>query len=98
MKCARFDPDGFFFLTYRSDAIGLTLAYKCADATTFEIPFLVAVPSYRGKGVEKALLALILQYCKDKGATRVVLKGAPANLKATYDDGVFQACLEAGFE
>ena len=60
----RFDPDGFFFLTYRSNAIGLTLAYRCVDdPNAFEVPFLVCVPSHRNKGVEKALLALILQYC-----------------------------------
>ena len=64
VKNARFDPDGFFFLTYRSNAIGLTLAYRCEDdPNTFELPFLVAVPNHRNKGVEKALLALILQYC-----------------------------------
>ena len=61
VQSARFDPDGFFFLTTRSNAIGLTLAYRAVDEeTTFEIPFLVAVPSHRNKGVEKALLALIL--------------------------------------
>ena len=64
----RFDPDGFFFLTYRSNAIGLTLAYKVAndneEEIIYEIPFLVCVPSHKDKGVEKALLALILQYCK----------------------------------
>ena len=98
VKCDRFDPLGFFFLTYRSNAIGLTLAYKCADETTYEIPFLLTVPSHRNKGVEKALLALILEYCKNKGASRVILKGAPSNLQASYDDGVLQACLESGFE
>ena len=65
IKSARFDPDGFFFLTYRSNAIGLTLAYRCEDdPNTFELPFLVSVPNHRNKGVEKALLALILQYCQ----------------------------------
>ena len=98
VKCPRFDPLGFFFITYRSNAIGLTLAYKCADESTYEIPFLLAVPSHRNKGVEKALLALILEYCQKKGASRVLLKGAPTNLRASYDDGVLQACLEAGFE
>ena len=63
----RFDPDGFFFLTYRSNAIGLTLAYR-TDEHTFELPFLVCVPGHRNKGVEKALLALILQFCQRKGA------------------------------
>ena len=65
VKSDRFDPDGFFFLTYRSNAIGLTLAYRSTEEpNTFELPFLVCVPNHRNKGVEKALLALILQYCK----------------------------------
>ena len=98
VKNDRFDPDGFFFLTYRSNAIGLTLAFPAQDdPTTYELPYLVAVPSHRNKGVEKALLALILEYCKNKGATKVVLKGASPNLAASYQDGVSQACQEAGF-
>ena len=55
---------GFFFLTYRSQAIGLTLAYPSeTDPETYEIPFLLSVPSHRNKGVEQALLSLILTYC-----------------------------------
>ena len=85
----RFDPDGFFFLTYRSNAIGLTLAYPCADEpTTYEIPFLVAVPSHRNKGVEMALLALILEFCKKKGAAKVIVRAPPQALLASYGDGV----------
>ena len=61
---SRFDRDGFFFLTYRSQAIGLTLAMPQADdPTTYSIPFLCAVPNHRGKGVEAALLSLILTFC-----------------------------------
>mmetsp|Transcript_33783 Transcript_33783/g.41766 ORF Transcript_33783/g.41766 Transcript_33783/m.41766 type:complete len:133 (-) Transcript_33783:278-676(-) len=64
VKSERFDPEGFFFLTYRSNAIGLTLAYRCTDdPSCFELPYLVCVPNHRNKGVESALLALILQYC-----------------------------------
>ena len=89
MQSARFDPDGFFFLTYRSNAIGLTLAFPAQDdPTTFEVPFLVAVPSHRNKGVEKALLALILEYCKNKGGKKVVIKSPTPNLAASYEDGV----------
>ena len=89
VQSARFDPDGFFFLTYRSNAIGLTLAFPSQDdPTTFEVPFLVAVPSHRNKGVEKALLALILEYCKNKGGKKVVIKSPTPNLAASYQDGV----------
>ena len=82
---SRFDPDGFFFLTYRSNAIGLTLAYKVAgEKETFEIPYLVCVPSHRNKGVEKALLGLILGYVKKQGGTKVVLRGVESDLVASY--------------
>ena len=67
------------------------------EETTFEIPFLVCVPSHKNKGVEQSLLALILDYCKRKGATKVVLRGVTGNLAANYEDGTVQACLNAGF-
>ena len=60
---SRFDPMGFFFLTYRSQAIGLTLALRKSE-TEYEIPFLVCVPKHKEKGVEEALLSLILTYCQ----------------------------------
>ena len=55
---------------------------------TFEIPYLVAVPSHRGKGVEKALLALLLAYIKKQGGKKVILRGVTENLVASYNDGV----------
>ena len=48
---ANFDPNGFFFLTYRSQAIGLTFAVPTQNGE-FEIPYMVAVPSHLNKGVE----------------------------------------------
>ena len=72
IKDARFNPDGFYFLTYRSQAIGLTLAFpKADDPETYEIPYLVSATSHRNKGVEAALLSLILAFCKKAGAKRV---------------------------
>ena len=46
-----FDPNGFFFLTYRSQAIGLTLAVPTENGE-FWIPYMAAVPSHLNKGVE----------------------------------------------
>ena len=45
------DPMGFFFLTYRSQTIGLAFALSAGNGI-FEIPYLVCVPSFLGKGVE----------------------------------------------
>ena len=54
-----FDPDGFFFITYRSNAIGLTLALPDGKGG-WTIPFLTAVPNHYGKGVEMCLMSLVL--------------------------------------
>jgi ribosomal protein S18 acetylase RimI-like enzyme len=70
---AKFDPNGFFFLTYRSHAIGLCMAWPLGN-NEYELKFLCSVPSQRNKGVEEALLTLALEYCKNKGATRVIVK------------------------
>ena len=55
-----FDPDGFFFITYRSMPIGLTLALPTQEEGEWVIPYLTAIPNYFGRGVEKCLLFLIL--------------------------------------
>ena len=81
IKDARFNPDGFYFLTYRSQAIGLTLAMpKADDPTTYEIPYLVSATSHRNKGVESALLSLILTFCKKAGAKSVVVDAPSEDL------------------
>ena len=81
IKDARFNPDGFYFLTYRSQAIGLTLAMpKADDPTTYEIPYLVSTTSHRNKGVEAALLSLILTFCKKAGAKKVIVDAPSEDL------------------
>lgn len=62
-----FDPEGFFFITYRSTAIGLAVTIKNNEEWT--IPFLTAIPGYNGKGVENCLLNLVMQYLQKKQAT-----------------------------
>ena len=69
-----------------------------SDEGIYEIPYLVCVPSHRNKGVEKALLALLLAYIKKQGGKKVILRGVTPNLVASYQDGVLQACTEAGFQ
>merc|ERR1711957_439147 len=62
-KGSDFDPNGFFFITYRSQAIGLTFAKEIQNGE-YEIPYMVAVPSHLNKGVEQALMVLVLTYLK----------------------------------
>ena len=67
-----FDPDGFFFITYRSSPIGLALALPDTETEgSYKIPFLTAIPKYYGKGVESCLMALVLTYLIKKGAKSV---------------------------
>ena len=56
---------GFFFLTYRSNTMGLAFAMSTPSASgkVFELPY-VAVTSLQ-KGVEQCLMALVLNYCKE---------------------------------
>lgn len=70
IDCPRFDPEGFFFITYRSNAIGLAQCLQAEDGS-WEIPFLTAVPNHFGKGVEECLLQLCLSYLHGKGATNI---------------------------
>ena len=82
----KFDPAGFYFITYRSNAIGLTVAFQSqSDPTTFNIPFICSVPGSRDKGVEKALLVLILTYCKQKGAKKVFVHKPDTNLEKSFE-------------
>jgi hypothetical protein len=40
----------------------------------YQIKFLCSVPNKRDNGVEEALLSLVLEYCKNKGAIKAVIK------------------------
>ena len=71
-----FDPNGFFFLTYRSQPIGLTLALP-QTGDTWEVPFLAIVPNYYGKGVEQCLLHLVVEFLKSRGAKKAVFRVHP---------------------
>ncbi|CDW72511.1 UNKNOWN [Stylonychia lemnae] len=80
ISSSKFNPDAFFFLTYRSHAIGLCLAWPAAE-NEFEIKHLTSVPSHRNKGVEEALISLVLGYIKEQGGTKVVVKLDEPKLK-----------------
>ena len=96
---AAFDPEGFFFLTSRSNAIGLTYAIPMPDdATTYRVPYLVSTPCHKKEGVEQCLLALVLKYCQSKGAKRVTVDAPPADLLKTYTERVFNVLEDAGFK
>ena len=73
--------DDDMFMIIRSHAIGLCLAWPTTNENEFEIKHLCSVPSHRDKGVEEALLTLVLTYCKNKGATRVIVKFDEINIK-----------------
>lgn len=65
----------------RSHAIGLCLAWPTGGDKEYEIKHMCSVPSHRDKGVEEALLALVLTYCKNKGAKKVIIKMDEVNIK-----------------
>ena len=67
-----FDPNGFFFLTYRSNAIGLTFALPTAP-NEYRIVYLCCIPSHRNKEVREALLVLLLKHYKSKGAVKITV-------------------------
>ena len=70
---------------------------KEGDNSVYEIPYLVSVPSHRDKGVEEALLSLILTYCANKGAKTVRVLAPPECLVETYDKSVYHKLTSAGF-
>ncbi|TNV77950.1 hypothetical protein FGO68_gene5615 [Halteria grandinella] len=91
----QFDPNAFFFLTYRSHAIGLCLVWPTPDGQ-FEIKHLCSVPSHRGKGVEECLLGLALKYCKGKGAKEVTIKFDESPLRE-YQEGILRELITSNF-
>ena len=68
-----FDPMGFFFLTYRSNAVGAVLAWKNANEND-TIELLSAVPGSNKRNVEIGLLGLILNYFKSKKSKKVYIE------------------------
>lgn len=73
VQSSDFDPNAFFFLTYRSHAIGLCLAWPLGNKE-FEIKNLTSIPSHRNKGVELALINLALGYCKTQNAAKAFVR------------------------
>jgi len=68
-----FDPFGFFFLTYRSNAVGSVLAWNDSKGNDI-IELLSAVPGLNRHDVETALLSLVLNYFKKKGSKKVYIQ------------------------
>lgn len=92
----QFDPNAFFFLTYRSHAIGLCLVWP-SSVGQYEIKHLCSVPSHRGKGVEECLLGLALKYCKSKGAQSVIINFDEAPLRE-YQESVMRQIITEKFD
>ncbi|CAI2383318.1 unnamed protein product [Moneuplotes crassus] len=57
----QFDPNGFFFVTYRSNTIGNCLVFPDEDGK-YWIQFLTADQAYRDKQLEEALIGLAIEY------------------------------------
>ena len=60
-----FQPDGFFFLTNRSQAVGCCMVLTTPEKT-FKIEYLSTIPGSIGSGVEQSLILLALKFCFKK--------------------------------
>ena len=59
-----FDKEGFFFITYRSNAIGTCFLWKTEERC--DLKYLAADPSWRERDVEKCLAGLAIEYLKNR--------------------------------
>ena len=64
-------------MTHRSNAIGLAMCLPAEEDGKWRIPFITAVPSSFGKGVEACLMQLCLGYLKTKGAKHISVEVHP---------------------
>lgn len=74
VKNPKFDPNAFFFLTTRSEAVGGLLIWPCSE-TVCEMITLIALPSHRDRSTVQALIALGVNYAISKGFNQVVYNG-----------------------
>jgi predicted acetyltransferase len=44
------------------------------ENNTYEIKFTSSVPNKRKFGIEEALLSLVLEYCKNKNVSKVIIE------------------------
>ena len=66
MSDNRFCPEGFFFITSRSQAVGCCMVLidlNTGRPNCYKLEYLATIPSAQGNGVEEALVQLALKYC-----------------------------------
>lgn len=68
--------DGYFGVVEEGDCIVATIGLYRIDATTCELRKMYVLPSQRGKGLGRELLAFALNRAKNMGFERVVLETA----------------------
>ena len=71
----KFDPNGFFFLTTRSEAVAGVLVWPINEETC-ELVALAALPSHRDRETTQCIIALGLCYAFARGFTEVLYNGA----------------------
>lgn len=91
-----FDPNGFFFITYRSHAIGLAMCHQNSQGE-WVIPFLTSEPKHYGKGVEECLINLVLRYLKEKSAGNIFVEVHP-ELLPSFEAQVKPILVKYGFQ
>ena len=86
-----FDPDGFFFVTYRSNTIGSWLVFPKDDGK-YWISFLWADQTYREKNLEQCLVGLAIEYMNQNNSKVKELYITP------YDDFQRNVLTSMGFK
>mmetsp|Transcript_13373 Transcript_13373/g.15001 ORF Transcript_13373/g.15001 Transcript_13373/m.15001 type:complete len:104 (-) Transcript_13373:43-354(-) len=87
----KFDPLGFFFVTYRSNTIGHCLIFPDND-DRYWIKFLCADKAYREKELEKAIIGLAIEYMNTQKPDSDILYIRP------FDEFQKEVIQEIGFE
>jgi hypothetical protein len=67
----KFDPNGFFFLTTRSEVVSGVLVWPISRDTC-QLVALVALPAHRDKQVAQAIISLAIVYAINKGYSEVI--------------------------
>jgi len=90
----QFDPQGFFFVTYRGKPVGTACAWRqSADETKVGYVHMVGVmPEHRGKGLGRLLTLCTLHYFRVKGFQEAILDTDDSRIPA------IRTYLNLGFE
>uniref|UniRef100_A0A7S3CJJ1 N-acetyltransferase domain-containing protein n=1 Tax=Strombidium rassoulzadegani TaxID=1082188 RepID=A0A7S3CJJ1_9SPIT len=96
-----FDPSAFFFITYRSQAVGCCMVVRDdPNSLDFKIEYLATVPKSIGSGVEETLVQLALKYIlSHEGEVKIAVEMENEFLRE-HQAEVFAPILKAnyGFE